>query len=87
MSTRRAPRIVVHIDRVALRGYSPLERESIVAGLRDQLTTQLSAEAQALQSGGDREVRALQGVSPPRASYTDAPGAAVVNSVMSWIRK
>jgi hypothetical protein len=86
MSTRSPPRVIVHIDRVALRGYSPLEREAIVAGLRAQLTMRFTAEAHALQSGGDRDVGALRGNSTSGASPADSLGAGVANSVMSWIR-
>jgi hypothetical protein len=81
-----APRVVVHIDRLALHGFDPQERASIVRSLREQLTARFSATAHEIGASGDRDVRALRAIPDASALGHDAFGNGVADSVMRWIR-
>jgi len=74
-------RIVLHIDRLVLRGVDPADAGAVAAALRAELGQRLQRDAAALAGQGDRAVLRAGRITLAPGDYGQALGRAVAAGI------
>jgi len=69
----RKPQVHLQIDALVLRGFDPLERDPIAAGLRTELARQLSGPAVRVSLGSSRVLSRLPVSAQPVTAVAGRP--------------